>query len=127
MKISERVDNIEEKLNYMDKKVLVIIIVLIIFILPLMGSTGAISGLLVGFATLGVSDMQLDPIMIFAIVAGAGSFLRIYLGYLKAKDKHSATFDYQMPLISTNLSLRLLLQPKFVLQRIYSYRSKKHH
>ena len=97
MKISERVDRLEEKVNMIDKKLLVVIILILIF-LPLGASTGALKGALTGFAALEVTH-TMEPILIFALIAFAGSLFRGYLGYLKNKE-NGATFDYQMLLIS---------------------------
>ncbi len=98
MKISERMDRLEEKVNLMDKKLLVVIVLLLIF-LPLGVNTGALKGALVGFSTLEVTNTMVEPLLIFAVVAFGGSLFRGYLGYLKNKEK-GATFDYQMLLIS---------------------------
>ncbi len=41
----------------------------------------------------------MEPILIFALIAGAGSAFRAYLGYLKNKEK-GADWDWNMALIS---------------------------
>ena len=97
MNLNERIDRLEEKLNYLDKKVLVIIIVFVIVFLGLNSNSGALSGILVGFSTLEVTN-TMEPILIFALVAFLGTLFRGYLGYLKVKGE--VPFDFQMLLIS---------------------------
>ncbi len=93
-----RIEKLELKMTGVERRLWVFLLLIILSLL--MSTKGALSGILVGYAALEVSYSMIDPIIIFAIVAGVGSFLRIYLGYLKAKEKYKASFDWQMALIS---------------------------
>ena len=97
MNLTERVDAIEKKLNFIDKR-LSIAIVAFILIIGFKLNLGAFSGVLTGLSTLEVTH-TMEPLLIFAVIAFAGSLFRGYLGYLKHK-VDGASFDYQMLLIS---------------------------
>ena len=92
------IEKLELKITGLEKKLWIIIILLILSLL--FTTKGALTGILVGFSTLEVThNMALDPLIIFSLVAGAGSIFRGYLGFLKVKDK-GIKWDWQMALIS---------------------------
>ena len=97
MKISERLDKIDSKLQGLDKKVFVLGVMAVLLLYQ---KIGVLEGILVGFVTLEVThNMVLNPLLIFALVAGLGSLFRGYLGFLKVK-ADGAKWDWQMSLIS---------------------------
>ncbi len=97
MKISERLDTIDSKLQKLDRKVFVLGVFVVMLLFQRIGT---LEGILTGLVTLEVTkNMVWNPLLIFALVAGAGSLFRGYLGFLKVKDK-GATWDWQMSLIS---------------------------
>ena len=90
-----RIEKLELQVSVLEKRLWVLIIIFILSLL--LARKGAFTGILTGFATLEVNYLM-EPIIIFALVAGLGSVFRAYLGYLKVKD--SVKFDWSMLLIS---------------------------
>jgi len=89
------IQKIELRISGIEKRLWVIIALLLISLLFTKG--GAFSGILTGFTTLEVTH-TMEPIILFAFVAGLGSILRSYLGYLKVKGE--VDFDWSMLFIS---------------------------
>ncbi|KKM48771.1 hypothetical protein LCGC14_1557350 [marine sediment metagenome] len=90
------IEKIELRISGIERRLWVIIALLIISLL--FATKGALTGILMGFTTLEVTH-TMEPLLIFALVAGVGSLFRGYLGFLKAKEK-GAIWDWQMALIS---------------------------
>ena len=90
------IEKIELKISGIERRLWLIIALLIISLL--IATKGALTGILIGFTTLEVTH-TMEPLLIFALIAGAGSLFRGYLGFLKAKEK-GATWDWGMALIS---------------------------
>ncbi len=90
------IQKIELRISGIERRLWVIIALLLISLL--FSKEGAFTGILTGFSTLEVTH-TMEPLLIFAIIAFAGSLFRGYLGYLKHKED-GASFDYQMLLIS---------------------------
>ena len=89
------IEKIELRMSIIEKRLWVIIALLLISLL--FAKQGAFTGILVGLSTLEVTN-TMEPILIFIVVAIAGSIFRGYLGYLKVKE--DVDFDWQMLLIS---------------------------
>lgn len=104
MKPSERIDKLEEKLNSIDKRLTILIVVLFL-ILPIGASNGAlIKGLVTGMAVTDIKNTEVgntmvDTIIVFAIAAGLGSALRAYMGYVNKKQEGIA-WNWKMFLAS---------------------------
>ncbi|KKL62158.1 hypothetical protein LCGC14_2187980 [marine sediment metagenome] len=96
MRVSERLDMLESRQYGLVKRNWVIIVVLVIVLLN--QGNEALAGFLIGFSTMEVNYV-INPTLILALVAGAGSAFRGYLGYLKNKEAGDK-FDISKILIS---------------------------
>ena len=91
------IQKIELRISGIERRLWIIIALLVISLL--FAKEGALTGILVGFSTLEVTSHMIDPIILFAIVAGLASLFRAYLGFLKVKDQ-GAKWNWSMMLIS---------------------------
>lgn len=98
MKQEERIDRLERRLQSLDKKVWLIIVIIVA--LGFNEGNGALAGILTGAA---VSEVEgtMNPAIFFLLVAVLASLYRAYLGFRKAQEKNPAIqWDWEMVLIS---------------------------
>lgn len=97
MKPDARIDLIESRLNALDRKVwLILIIGAVLFI---KGSDGALMSVLTG-ASIASGVTTMEPAILLGLAAAAGSAFRAWIGYVAKYKKKGIDFDWGMFLIS---------------------------
>ena len=97
MNFDERLDKLELDLKALDKKIWLLVVVVIVFFIK--GSEGALTGILTGAAIASGVSSTMDPTTILGIAAAAGSAFRAYLGFSGYKNS-GAKWDWGKFIIS---------------------------